>query len=354
VNSITPASGATNVSFQSTITINLSQPLAPGSTLPAVTPPVPGGWTESSPTTLVFRPTAQLAPFSTVRVSVPGGPSGIRDTHGAMLASTVESSFTVQGASVLRLQQVLAELEYLPVTFVHSSLASPGGTPSLSDYPLGGGVAPHSNSAGAISSEPTAADEVPLAPLAGHFTWRFPNTPQSLESLWVAGQPNVMLVGAVMAFESAAGLAVDGDAGPAVWRALLTDVAARKFDASPYNYLMVSETLPETLTVWQDGKTLLDYPANTGITAAPTATGTYPVYARYLTTTMSGTEPNGHKYKDPGIPWVSYFNGGDAVHGYIRPSYGYPQSLGCVELSYADAQVVFNYDPLGTLVTVSA
>ena len=27
---------------------------------------------------------------------------------------------------------------------------------------------------------------------------------------------------------------------------------------------------------------------------------------------MTGTNPNGTKYSDPDIPWVSYFNGGDA------------------------------------------
>jgi len=45
--------------------------------------------------------------------------------------------------------------------------------------------------------------------------------------------------------------------------------------------------------------------------------GTYPVYARYLVTTMTGKNPDGTPYSDPGIPWVSYFNGSDALHGYI-------------------------------------
>ena len=30
--------------------------------------------------------------------------------------------------------------------------------------------------------------------------------------------------------------------------------------------------------------------------------------------------------------WISYFNGGDAVHYFDRAAYGYEQSLGCVEL----------------------
>ena len=66
----------------------------------------------------------------------------------------------------------------------------------------------------------------------------------------------------------------------------------------------------------------------------------------------SRTNPDGTKYVDPGIPWVSYFNGGDALHGYVRGSYGFPQSDGCVEMPPANAEVVFPYTPLGTLVTV--
>jgi len=73
---------------------------------------------------------------------------------------------------------------------------------------------------------------------------------------------------------------------------------------------------------------------------------------RFVTTTMSGTNPDGSKYHDTGIPWVSYFNGGDALHGFIRSSYGYPQSLGCVEMSFDNAKTVYPSTPIGTLVTV--
>jgi peptidoglycan hydrolase-like protein with peptidoglycan-binding domain len=331
VDSITPARGATGVSFDPTITVDLSQPIAPDSTDPLLTPQLPGTWSQPSAETFVFHATGQLTPYTTVSVAVPGGASGVSDTQGVHLTKSVQSTFTIEGASVMRLEQLLAELGYLPVSFVNTS--APGQP--------------------ALKSEPTAADEVPLAPVPGHFTWRFSDTPESLQSLWINGEPSVVLRGAIMAFESQNNLTVDGAAGPEVWTALLADVAARKMDSSPYNYLMVSETIPESLTVWQDGNVVMTVPANTGIAQAPTATGTYTVYAKYLSTTMSGTEPDGQKYHDPGVPYVSYFNGGDAVHGYPRASYGFPQSLGCVELSYPNAEVVFNYDPLGTLVTVA-
>ena len=47
---------------------------------------------------------------------------------------------------------------------------------------------------------------------------------------------------------------------------------------------------------------------------------------------MSGTNPNGTHYDDPGIRWISYFHGGEALHAFNRASFGTPQSLGCVEL----------------------
>ena len=52
--------------------------------------------------------------------------------------------------------------------------------------------------------------------------------------------------------------------------------------------------------------------------------------------------------------WVSYFNGGDALHSFDRPSYGSPQSLGCVEMRLEDAAEIWPYTPVGTLVTVES
>jgi hypothetical protein len=155
-----------------------------------------------------------------------------------------------------------------------------------------------------------------------------------------------------MAFESAHNLADDGIAGPAVWSALLQAVASRQMDNAPYDYVYVSEALPEYVTVWSDGTNIFTTLANTGIPQSPTQVGTWPVYLRYLVTTMSGTEPNGQPYHDPGIRWVSYFHGGDALHEFPRAAYGFPQSLGCVEMPWSSAESVFPLTPIGTLVTI--
>jgi hypothetical protein len=143
-------------------------------------------------------------------------------------------------------------------------------------------------------------------------------------------------------------------AGPSVWGQLLADAAAGTVTTAPYNYVYVSKVSPETATVYSDGAAVYSSLANTGVAGAATQAGTFPVYLRYKVTTMTGTNVDGSKYSDPGIPWVSYFNGGDALHGFVRGSYGFPQSNGCVELPPANAAVIWPLTPIGTLVTVSA
>jgi lipoprotein-anchoring transpeptidase ErfK/SrfK len=107
------------------------------------------------------------------------------------------------------------------------------------------------------------------------------------------------------------------------------------------------------LTLYSGGRVVLQTPANTGIPQRPTQRGTFAVFEHVRSGTMTGTNPDGTHYHDVGIPWISYFNGGDAIHGFLRVSYGTRQSLGCVELPYAQAAKVWPYTPIGTLVTVA-
>ena len=179
---------------------------------------------------------------------------------------------------------------------------------------------------------------------------------------WSTGTPNVLRQGALMTFLSDENSTYDGFqvdpetvgqiADASTWQALLQAAAANQVNPHPYSYVYVSQNLPETLTLWQDGSVVLTTPANTGISIRPTATGTYPVYVRYAFNYMSGTNPDGSHYDDP-VYWINYFNGGDAVHGFVRGSYGWPQSLGCVELPIPTAQVVFAHLVVGDLVTVA-
>ena len=290
--------------------------------MPTLSPSVAGDWAALSSSLLVFQASGPLVPGTTETVTVPGGASGVLGSLGQRLAQTVTSQFTVAPGSTLRLQELLAELGYLPLTFTP---ASPVTSPTQE-----------------------GDDQV------GTFAWRWPNQPMALLTLWTPGTDNVITRGAVMNFEAQRGLKTDGVAGPEVWSGLLADVQAGKGDALPWDYVLVSQSLPESATVYENGASVYTTPVNTGVPGAPTENGTWPVYERFTVTTMTGTNPDGSHYSDPGIPWVSYFHGGDALHGFVRGSYGYPQSDGCVEMPIANAQVVYPLTPLGTLVTVQA
>ena len=318
VASVTPKPGAIGVTTGSRIRILLSRPARPGAPLPLLVPPVAGEWSVNR-AALTFTPSSGYVPWSTVHVDIP-----------AALARRRHWSFNVGPPPILRVQQLLAELHYLPLRFVPTT-----------------GVA-------GLASAPAAAALVPSVSQIGSFSWRYPNVPSSLSSLWSTGQDNIVTIGAIMHFEDRVNLTTDGMIEPQVWKALTTAVAKRAGDPVPYDYLMVSEALPEELVVWQNGRDVYKSFANTGVPGATTATGTWPVYSRFSSTTMQGTDPDGYHYDVTGVPWVAYFNGGDAVHGYWRYSYGYPQSNGCVELPVENAQVVWGMDPVGTLVTVTS
>jgi lipoprotein-anchoring transpeptidase ErfK/SrfK len=162
-----------------------------------------------------------------------------------------------------------------------------------------------------------------------------------------------MTQGAVMAFQDAHDLTVDGIAGPAVWRALLRDAVAARRSTSGYSYVLVHRGVPQRLELWHDGVVLIQTAVNTGVPGAPTELGTYPVFLRLRVQTMRGVNPDGSHYADPGIRWISYFHGGEGIHGFDRASYGTPQSVGCVELPVAMAARVWPHTPIGTLVTVA-
>ena len=162
-----------------------------------------------------------------------------------------------------------------------------------------------------------------------------------------------MALAAIMSFENQNGMTVDGLAGPEVWATLLQDVATNKVNANPYVYVLVSKVLPENLTLYDNGAAqYTNIPVNTGAPGADTTDGSYAVFEHVRYSVMKGTNPDGTTYDDPAVPWASYFNGGDALHGFVRAQYGFPQSNGCVEMTVANAGMLWPLTPIGTLVTV--
>lgn len=321
-----PAAGA-QISPVEPLRLTFSKPIAAvlGSARPSFASPVHGRWSEPDSHTITFVPAGfGVALATNLRLRLPRPVARLTGAGGVLATRTID--WTVGPGSLLRLQQLLAEQGYLPVDWLTS----------------GPGVARTAR------AELSAA----IAPPSGRFTWRYPNTPSELRALWTPGQPNQITRGAVMRFEHDHGLAVDAGAGAHVWRTLLADAVAGRHRDGGYSYVYVHRNLPQKLTLWHDGRIVLTSAGNTGVPAAPTQLGTWPVFEHIPVGTMSGTNPDGSHYNDPGIRWISYFHGGDALHAFTRASFGTPQSLGCVELPLAAAAKAWPFSAIGTLVTI--
>jgi peptidoglycan hydrolase-like protein with peptidoglycan-binding domain len=197
-----------------------------------------------------------------------------------------------------------------------------------------------------------AQTEAAISPPSGTYTWRYSDTPSQLRSLWRPDAWTRMTQGAVMAFEHDQGLTVDGIAGPMVWRSLIAAAVNGATTSHSYSYVFVHRSVPQNLTLWSDGKTIMNVKINTGVPAAPTPYGTHAVFEHIPIGTMRGQNPDGSHYVDPGIRWISYFYGGEAIHGFNRATYGFPQSVGCVEAPIATAGQIWPYTTIGTLVSI--
>ncbi len=319
--SSTPTTGAQNVASNAPISVTFSQPVSLGKVTPQLSPAFGGKWVQSAKDTLTYQLDSPLVPSSHVVVTIPGGTRGLRSANGAKLSTSTTVTFDVVAGDELRLQQLLAGLNFLPLSFTPTGPA------------------------------PTRADLATDQP--GNFAWRWPSMPSELTSLWTQGTDNEITRAAVEAFETQNNLTVDGIAGPAVWTALINDTINGKTDATPYVYVLVNKVQPENLTLWNNGAAeYVGVPVNTGIPGADTTDGTFAVFEHVRYSDMKGTNVDGSTYNDPNVPYASYFDGGDALHGFIRSSYGSPQSNGCVEMSYADAALIWPLTPIGTLVTV--
>ena len=153
--------------------------------------------------------------------------SGVRTAAGGLLGAPVTVRFRTKSYSTLRLQELLAQLGYLPLTWTPS-----GSNPAADDR----------------AAQLSAAYRAP----AGRFTWQG-NYPGALTSMWAKGTANLIDVGAIRAFQSVEGLTMDGVAGTAVWRDLLRAVAKGQDNPNGYSYGLASKGSPETLTVWHNG-----------------------------------------------------------------------------------------------------
>jgi len=316
--SISPQDGAAAANGGAGVTVTYNKPLPANAPFPTLQPAIAGSWARSGDT-VVFTPSSGYPSGTKVTVTAADG-------TGAT-AGTTTSTFKTGKYSTLRLQEILAQLGYLPLTWT----------------PDPGTTAPGDS----LQAQMSAAYDPP----AGSFSWK-PGYPSELHELWSQGSLNTVVTGAITAFEGDHEMTTTEKLSPALWAAVLKAAAANQQNTYGYSYAIANQHLPETLTIWHNGQKRLTTPANTGISVSPTEVGTFPVYEKLPSQIMQGTNPDGSHYADY-VVWVSYFNGGDAVHWYPRGSYGWNQSLGCVELPSSTAHEAYDLLPYGSLVTVT-
>src|ERR1700722_601696 len=275
---ITPAARSTGVDGAAPIIVYFSADGPAISPRPVITPSVAGSWSIEG-SSMVFTPQAAFSPARRVTVAVPAGPDGVRSMSGGLLSAEVTDHFTTGTYSQLALAELLAQQGYLPMTW---SRMENGATRAES-----------------LDVDPASLTPAGVAydPPAGSFQWDA-GYPSTLRQMWSPDQANVILRGAVMAFESQHNMTIDGTLTPRFWTALFRAQARGDQNQNGYTYAIASKQTPETLTIWHDGRVVMRTLANTGIPVSPTVDGTFPVYERFRFTIMSGTNPDGSHYSD--------------------------------------------------------
>ena len=104
----------------------------------------------------------------------------------------------------------------------------------------------------------------------------------------------------------------------------------------------------QRVTAYDGGSAIRSFVTSTGTWQHPTVTGQFRVYVKLRATDMSGPG-----YYLPGVPYTMYFYRGYAIHGtYWHNNFGTPMSHGCVNMRTSDAEWIFNFASVGTLVNV--
>ncbi len=303
------------------LTVTLSAPVATNSPPPLLTPKVAGTWSISGDSE-VFTPVSTLEPCSDYSLTVWALTSS---TGHAPLGRKQTIRLHVDCPPLAGLQQALARLGYIgarlhPRYIVHI----PSGAETRREAAEHAFRPPR----GALVPDPSDAPPVDM----GHI--------------------DATTRGALVVYQDDHNLAATGEPNLDTWLSVLAAETDYRRDPISYTWVSVSESLPETLEVHKGHRVVFTTPANTGVPGAETAQGIFPIYSRLISTTMSGEDVDGEKYKVEDVPWVNYFNGGDAVHGYPRASYGFPQSNGCVELPIEASHTVFGMLAIGDIVWV--
>ena len=104
----------------------------------------------------------------------------------------------------------------------------------------------------------------------------------------------------------------------------------------------------QRLTAYEGDTPVRSTLVSTGLPRTPTPVGQYRIYIKLLRTDMRGPD-----YHLRDVPYTMYFHRGYSIHGtYWHSNFGQRMSAGCVNLPTSEAEWLFNWASVGTLVNI--
>ncbi len=108
----------------------------------------------------------------------------------------------------------------------------------------------------------------------------------------------------------------------------------------------------QTLVAYEGETPVMQSLISSGMWQFPTVTGEFRTWMKYESQDMTGYHL-GYNYRLDDVPYVMYFFEDYAIHGaYWHNNFGTPMSHGCVNVTPLDAEWLFNWAPIGTVVKV--
>lgn len=104
----------------------------------------------------------------------------------------------------------------------------------------------------------------------------------------------------------------------------------------------------QMLYAFEDDQVVGAFLVSTGVAQFPTVTGQYNIYDKLRFQNMRGPG-----YNLPDVPFTMHYDGSFSIHGtYWHHNFGTPMSHGCINMDTKDAEWLYNWASVGTLVNI--
>lgn len=104
----------------------------------------------------------------------------------------------------------------------------------------------------------------------------------------------------------------------------------------------------QQLVAWEGNMARYTFPVSTGKDSTPTPTGSFTIQSKHPSTRMRGSG-----YDIPDVPYAMYYSGNYALHGaYWHSNFGSRVTHGCINLTVDNANQLYEWASVGTMVVV--